>query len=226
MGRYLSLHSQMRYSEIFFDLDGTLTDPYEGITKSVQHSLRYFDINVADRNELKCFIGPPLWESYMKYYGLTKEQAEEAVKYYREYFSVTGLFENEVYEGIPNLLAELKNQGLRLTVATSKPAVFSEKILRRFDLAKYFDFLSGSELDGTRVKKADVIEYAIENLGITDRSSILMVGDRLHDIEGAHKSGVEACGVLWGYGDRNEHTECGADCIAATLNELKEIILQ
>ena len=216
----------MRYREIFFDLDGTLTDPYEGITRSVAHSLKYFDIDVADRNELKCFIGPPLWESYMKYYGFTKTEADEAVKRYREYFSVTGLFENEVYEGIDELLTDLKEAGLRLTVATSKPAIFSQKILERFDLAKYFDFLSGSELDGTRVKKADVIEYAIENLGITDRGSILMIGDRLHDIEGAHKCGVDACGVLWGYGDRAEHTACGADYIVETLNELKEIILQ
>ena len=216
----------MRYSEIFFDLDGTLTDPFEGITKSVEHSLKYFNITVADRNELKCFIGPPLWESYMKYYGLTKEEADEAVKRYREYFSVTGLFENEVYEGIHTLLQELKDKGLRLSVATSKPAVFSQKILDRFDLSKYFDFLSGSELDGARVKKADVIEYAIENLGITDRGSILMIGDRLHDIEGARKCGVDACGVLWGYGDRAEHTACKADYIADTLDELKEIILQ
>ena len=215
----------MRYTEIFFDLDGTLTDPYEGITKSVKHSLTYFGIDVADRNELKCFIGPPLWESYMKYYGFTKEDADEAVKRYREYFSVTGLFENEVYWGIPSLLQELKNAGLRLTVATSKPAVFSQKILDKFDLSKYFDFLSGSELDGTRVNKADVIEYAIGNLGITDRSSILMIGDRLHDIEGAHKCGVDACGVLWGYGDRQEHTKCGADYIAENLDELKAVIL-
>ncbi len=216
----------MRYREIFFDLDGTLTDPYEGITKSVQYSLKYFGIDISDRNELKRFIGPPLWESYMKYYGFTKTDADEAVKRYREYFSVTGLFENEVYEGIHELLTDLKEAGLRLTVATSKPAIFSQKILDRFDLSKYFDFLSGSELDGTRVNKADVIEYVIENLGITDRSTILMIGDRLHDIEGAHRCGVDALGVLWGYGDRAEHTACGADYIAETLKELKEIILQ
>ena len=215
----------MRFTEIFFDLDGTLTDPFEGITKSVQRSLRYFNIDVLDRSELKCFIGPPLWESYMKYYGLSKDDADEAVKRYREYFSVTGLYENKVYEGIHGLLRELKDQGLRLTVATSKPAVFSRKILDKFNLAEYFDFLSGSELDGTRVDKAEVIEYAIQNLGITDRSSILMIGDRMHDINGAHKCGVKACGVLWGYGDRAEHTECAADYIAENLDELRAIIL-
>ncbi len=215
----------MRYTEIFFDLDGTLTDPFEGITKSVQRSLTYFDIDVRDRNELKCFIGPPLWESYMKYYGLSKEEADEAVKRYREYFSVTGLFENEVYDGIHEFLQQLKDAGLRLTVATSKPAVFSQKILDKFELSKYFDFLSGSELDGTRVNKADVIEYAIDNLGIADRSSILMIGDRMHDINGAHKCGVDAAGVLWGYGNRAEHEECKADYIAENLDELKAIIL-
>lgn len=215
----------MRYREIFFDLDGTLTDPFEGITKSVQRSLSYFGIDVRDRNELKCFIGPPLWESYMKYYGMTREEAEEAVVRYREYFSVTGLYENRVYDGIPEFLASLKSGGLRLTVATSKPWVFSGKILDKFGLSEYFSFLSGSELDGTRVNKADVIEYAIENLGITDRSAILMVGDRKHDIIGAHKCGVKAIGVLWGYGDRAEHTGCGADHIAESLEDLKEIIL-
>ncbi len=215
----------MRYREIFFDLDGTLTDPFEGITKSVQRSLTYFGIDVKNRSELKCFIGPPLWESYMKYYSLTKEEAEVAVARYREYFSVTGLYENKVYEGIPELLESLKTKGLRLTVATSKPWVFSEKILDKFDLSKYFSFLSGSELDGARVNKADVIEYAIEKLGIDDRSSILMVGDRKHDIIGAHKCGIKAAGVLWGYGDRAEHEVCCADYIAATLTELEKIIL-
>lgn len=215
----------MRYREIFFDLDGTLTDPFEGITGSVQRSLKYFGIEVKDRCELKCFIGPPLWESYMKYYGMTREEADEAVVRYREYFSVKGLYENRVYEGIPELLSELKETGLRLSVATSKPWIFSQKILEKFELAGYFDFLSGSELDGRRVNKADVIEYAIEKLGIADRSSILMVGDRLHDIEGAHKCGVKAAGVLWGYGDRAEHTEHGADYIAESIKELKEIIL-
>lgn len=215
----------MKYTDIFFDLDGTLTDPFEGITKSVQHSLKYFDIEVADRNDLKCFIGPPLWESYMKFYGFSKDRADEAVKRYREYFSVTGLFENEVYPGIPELLRELNDKGLRLSVATSKPAVFSEKILERFDLAKYFHFLSGSELDGRRVNKNEVIEYAIENLGIDDRSKILMIGDRMHDINGAHKCGVDAAGVLWGYGDRAEHEACKADYIAENLDQLKAIIL-
>lgn len=216
----------MRYREIFFDLDGTLTDPFEGITKSVQRSLAYFGIDVKDRDELKCFIGPPLWESYMKYYAFTKEEAEEAVVRYREYFSVKGLYENEVYDGIPELLSKLKAEGMRLTVATSKPWIFSEKILERFGLSEYFSFLSGSELDGRRVDKADVIEHAIDSLGITNKDSVLMVGDRKHDIIGAHKCGVKAVGVLWGYGDRSEHTECGADFIAQSIDELKDIILK
>lgn len=215
----------MKYSNIFFDLDGTLTDPYEGITRSVQISLKYFGIDVEDRNTLKCFIGPPLWESYMKYFGLSKEDAEIAVKKYREYFSVTGLFENEVYKGIPQLLQKLKNAGYDLAIATSKPAVFSQRIIEKFDLAKYFSFLSGSELDGTRVKKADVIEYAIDKLGINDRESILMIGDRMHDVEGAHKCGVSACGVLWGYGDIEEHKQYGAEYIVQNISELEKILL-
>lgn len=216
----------MKFTDIFFDLDGTLTDPFEGITKSVQISLGHFGIEVEDREELKCFIGPPLWESYMKYYGLSREDAEIAVVKYREYFSVTGLYENEVYEGIHKLLKELCDKELRLTVATSKPAIFSRKILDRFELSRYFSFLSGSELNGERVRKADVIGYAISNLGITDRSRILMVGDRHHDIEGARQCGVESCGVLWGYGDRQEHECAGADHIVENLEELKAIICQ
>jgi len=216
----------MKYTDIFFDLDGTLTDPYEGITKSVQISLRHFGIEADNREELKCFIGPPLWESYMKYFGLSREDADIAVGKYREYFSVTGLFENEVYDGIPELLCTLKDKGLRLSVATSKPAVFSQKILDRFELSEYFTFLSGSELNGDRVKKADVIEYAIEKLNITDRSKILMIGDRHHDIDGAKQCGVDSCGVLWGYGDRAEHESAGADYIAQSLEELNKIICQ
>lgn len=216
----------MKYKYILFDLDGTLTDPFEGITRSVQISLEHFGIKVTDRNELKVFIGPPLWESYMKYFGLSKEDADTAVVKYREYFSVKGLFENEVYGGIHEFLAELKAKGLKLAVATSKPAVFSQKILDKFELSQYFEFLSGSELSGERVKKADVIEYAIENMHITDRNAVLMIGDRHHDIDGAKACNVDSCGILWGYGDRNEHEMAGADYIAETLEELKALILQ
>ena len=216
----------MKYNDILFDLDGTLTDPFEGITRSVQISLRHFGIVVEDRNELKCFIGPPLWESYMKYYNLSKEDADIAVKKYREYFSVSGLFENEVYNGIRKLLKELKRNNLRLCVATSKPAVFSQKILDKFELSEYFDFLSGSELSGERVKKADVIEYALSNLGICDRSKVLMIGDRHHDIDGAKACGIDSCGVLWGYGTEDELERAGADYIAEDLESLKNIILR
>ena len=162
---------------------------------------------------------------YMKYYGMSRPQAEEAVVRYREYFSVKGLYENRVYDGIPELMSELRAAGMHLSVATSKPWIFSEKILERFELDGYFSFLSGSELDGTRVDKAEVIEYAIDKLGITDRSSVLMVGDRKHDIIGAHKCGIKAAGVLWGYGDRAEHEEYGADYIVDSIEELRSILI-
>ena len=216
----------MKYTDILFDLDGTLTDPFEGITRSVQISLSYFGIEVNNRDELKCFIGPPLWESYMKYYGLSKDESEIAVAKYREYFSVKGLFENEVYNGIYEFLSEIKEQGVRLSVATSKPTVFSQKILDKFELSRFFTFLSGSELNGERINKADVIEYALENLNIIDRSKVLMVGDRHHDINGAKSSKVSSCGVLWGYGTGDELKNAGADYIVRDLDELKRIILQ
>ena len=215
----------MKYSEIFFDLDGTLTDPYEGITKSVVYALKKFGIEVNSRQELKCFIGPPLHESFMKYYGMTDKDADKAIVYYREYFSVEGLFENTVYRGIPALLCQLCDSGARLSVATSKPEIFAKRILDKFGLTKYFAFIAGSELSGQRVNKDEVIEYAISNLNISDRSSVIMVGDRLHDIAGAKKTQIDSAGVLWGYGSRKEHEEAGADYIAEDICELKQILL-
>lgn len=214
----------MKFTDIFFDLDGTLTDPYEGITRSVEYALNKFGIEIDTREKLKCFIGPPLTDAFCEYYGMSTEEAQKAVCYYRERFSTLGLFENEVYPEIPDLLLQLKRGGFRLSVATSKPEVFSKRILDKFELSQYFDFLSGSELSGKRVNKDEVIEYAISNLKIKDRSKILMVGDRMHDILGAKKCGISSVGVLWGYGDRNEHENVKADFIAENIYELKNYI--
>ncbi len=213
----------MKYRYIFFDLDGTLTDPGLGITNSVQYALRQFGIDVQDRRELYPFIGPPLSESFVKFYGFTEEQAQEAVTQYRVYFADTGIFENSVYPGIPELLKALNDAGMRPVLATSKPAVFAERILEHFDLKQYFHFVSGSELNGARVEKADVIRFALEALSITDPNDVIMVGDRCFDVEGAAACGISAIGVLYGYGDEKELAHAVAT--AKTVADLRDLLL-
>lgn len=210
---------------VFFDLDGTLTDPGEGITNSVIYALQHYGIEVSDRSTLYPFIGPPLTESFIKYFGFSKEQSSEAVEIYREYFSVKGLFENNPYDGIPEMLKTLSEGGKTLLVASSKPEIFVRKILDHFDLTKYFLFAAGSELNHTRVDKHEVIEYAMASCNLSDRSDIIMVGDRHHDIHGAKKSALLSVGVTYGYGSREELTEAGADYVVDSVAELRELLL-
>lgn len=213
------------YEYILFDLDGTLTDPKEGITKSVAYALESFGIHVEDLDSLCKFIGPPLKESFMVYYELDDAQGDQAVEKYRERFAVTGLFENKVYPGIREMLELLKEQGKTLLVATSKPSIYARQILEHFDLMKYFTFLSGSELDGTRVDKAEVITYTLQENKIQDLSKVIMIGDREHDIIGANKNGIDSIGVLYGYGCREEFEKNHASYVAKRVEELKEILL-
>ncbi len=202
---------------LLFDLDGTLTDPQEGITKSVAHALRYYGIEVPDRSVLNPFIGPPLAESFCRFYGFSEPQAVEAVEHYREYFSVKGLYENRVYPGIPETLRALQSRGHRLFVATSKPTVFSEQILTHFGLRPYFLYVAGSELDGRRVHKADVIRHCMAENGLKDA---VMIGDRCYDIEGAAQCGLAAVGVTYGYGSEAELRAAGAAHLVARPEEL------
>ena len=210
------------YQMILFDLDGTLTDPKEGITKSVAYALKAFSIE-ADVEQLTCFIGPPLKESFIKYYGLSDDAADQAIEKYRERYKTVGLYENKVYEGITERLEYLKSRGKRLAVATSKPYVFAKQILDRYGLSPYFDWIVGSELDGTRGKKAEVIEEVLRQAGVTAEQckACLMVGDRMHDIEGAKACHIASLGVQYGYAQKDELQEAGADYIVADLNELK-----
>ncbi len=210
----------MGFKYCLFDLDGTLTDPAIGITNSVMHALEKYDIHVGDRSELYPFIGPPLDYSFKTFYGFTDEQAVQAIKYYREYFSVTGLFENSVYEGIPEMLEELKDKGVKIALATSKPYEFSIKILKHFDLYKYFDFFGAATMDGCISKKEDVISTLLDEMGVQNKDEILMVGDRHHDIDGAKANGLKSAGVLWGYGSAEELEQAGADYVLASSSEL------
>ena len=203
---------------IFFDLDGTLTDPALGITNSIMYALQHFGIEVADRRELYSFIGPPLREQFEIAYGFTPAQSEIALREYRVYFGEKGLFENTVYEGIPTMLKTLKERGCQLVLATSKPQVYADRILEHFNLKQYFTFLSGSELGGARVEKADVIRFALDELKITDPTQVVMVGDRSFDVDGAAACGIETIGVTYGYGSREELQ--GAKQIVDTVEEL------
>lgn len=209
----------------FFDLDGTLTEPAEGITNSVAFALRKFGIEIKTRAELQKFIGPPLIDSFMEFYGFTREKAEKAVEYYREFYRETGIYQNRVYEGIPALLNLLCEKDKKIILATSKPEKFANQILEHFDLSKYFHLVIGATMDEKRSRKDEVLAYAIEKSGISDISSAVMIGDRKFDIEAAHKYGMEAVGVLFGYGTIEELKAAGADYIAATPNELKNLLI-
>lgn len=212
------------YQHLLFDLDGTLTDPGIGITNSVIYALYRFDIEVSDRSALHKFIGPPLKDSFKKYYGFSDEQSDLAIQYYREYFKKQGMFENEVYDGIHNLLIKLKTKGKSLIVATSKPEDFAVEILRHFDLYDYFDFVAGATMNDVRNKKADIIRYALENCHMSDKSSAVMIGDREHDIIGAKENGLDSIGVLFGYGTYDELKNAGATFIAETPMDIVKYV--
>lgn len=210
-----------KYDVILFDLDGTLTDSSPGIINSIIYALKKYDITVNNKAELKKFLGPPLHESFREFYGFDEEKSMEAVGFYREYFSTKGLLENEVYDGIPSLLKNLCDKGKRLIVATSKPQEFTDRIMAHFGLGEYFEFVAGSNMDGTRSKKAEVIEYALQKCQITDKSKVVMVGDRMHDIIGAKAVGIDSVGVEYGYGDYDELNHASATYIVKTVEELK-----
>lgn len=212
------------YQYALFDLDGTLTDPGEGITRSVQYALAKFGIVVENRRELYCFIGPPLHESFEKYYGFSAKDAFRCVDAYREYYAVKGIFENEVYAGIGDALAELKERGVRISLATSKPEGYAKQILEHFGLIGYFDAVAGSNMDGSRTKKAEVVERALMLLGNPDVRDCIMIGDREHDIIGGKAHGMDTLGVTFGYGSEDELIRAGATHVAHTPAEIVQFI--
>lgn len=217
------------YQYILFDLDGTLTDPKIGITTCVQYALHKMGIEEPDPDRLEPFIGPPLIDSFREFYDMNEEEAVRAVEYYRERFSTVGLFENEVYSGIPELLARLKKDGRKLAIASSKPTVYVKKILEYFSIYEYFDIIVGSELDGTRCRKEEVVEEALEQLSADDKfrkRDAVMIGDRKFDIEGAKAHQIPSIGVNYGYAIDNELMEAGADCVVGNVKELSEVLLK
>lgn len=216
----------MSYQVILFDLDGTLTDPKVGITKSVQYALAKYDIHEPDLDKLIPFIGPPLVESFQEFYSLTNEQANAAVGYYREYFTKAGMYENAVYPGIKELLAQLAAVDKQLIVATSKPTVFSEQIMAHFGLDGFFSSIVGSNLDGSRIHKAEIIDYILASLPRFDRRDIIMVGDRKHDILGANHNRIDSVAVSYGYGELAELEAAKPTYIVSTVPELGKCLLK
>ena len=214
----------MNIRTILFDLDGTLTDSGEGIMNSVEYALKKYGIEVQNREQLRSFVGPPLAEQFSKFCGFSKEEGHRAVEVYREYYQVKGIFENKVYEGIPEVLEELKNKGYQICMATSKPEKFAKMIAEHFGFSKYFNVIAGSLLNGGRVNKAEVIEYVLSQCDVKDRNTVLMVGDRSYDIVGAKKAGIYSMGVLFGYGSREELEDAGADLIAETPADIVKLL--
>jgi len=207
---------------ILFDLDGTLLDSKEGITKSVQYALKKLGVVVEDRRELVRFIGPPLQESFENFYGV---DGRKGIQLYRECFvGEKKMLENEIYPGIPELLTQLKESGKKLVVATSKPTEYSKIILNHFGLASFFEEIQGSELDLSLVEKEDVIRVVLAKFPDYPKEKIIMIGDRRHDIHGAKVNGLKSIGVLYGYGSREELETAGANQIVETAEELYPLL--
>lgn len=216
----------IRFEYILFDLDGTLTDPKEGITRSIAYALEKLNATSLDEQTLESFIGPPLMESFCEVCGFDHDKAEKAIEYYRERFQQVGLYENKVYSGIEALLSELKKKGAKLALATSKPTIFAEEILNHFNLKQYFDVVVGSNLDGTRSAKNEVIQEALKQLSFPPKEKVVMIGDRKYDMIGAKKEGISSIGVCYGYGSQEELKMEEAMHIVQDIQMLSEYLMK
>lgn len=213
-----------KYDTVLFDLDGTLTDPGLGITSAVAYALKKFGITPPPLPELYPFIGPPLVDSFIRYYGMTGDEPMQAVGYFREYFRDRGIFENTIYEGIDDMLGRLRQAGKTLVLATSKPEEFALRILKHFGIFHHFHYVAGATMDERVSRKDEVIAIALERAHPQDLTRVVMVGDRIHDIEGAKAHKLSSIGVLYGYGSRSELENAGADAIAASVAELEQLL--
>ncbi|MEW6673371.1 MAG: HAD hydrolase-like protein [Thermodesulfobacteriota bacterium] len=209
----------MKIENILFDLDGTLTDPRVGITRSIQYALEKLGRTVPPADDLLWCIGPPLQESLGKLLPADPDRAKAALSFYRERFNAVGKFENEVYPGVMEVLDVLSAQGLNLFVATSKPAVYAREIIAHFDLLAFFKKVYGSELNGDLTDKGALISHILLSEMLAAPRTV-MIGDRSYDIRGAAKNNVRSLGVTYGYGTKNELLEAGADYIAGSPHEI------
>jgi len=214
----------MKYQYLLFDLDGTLTNPEVGITRSVDYALKQFGIETNDLSELRKLIGPPLLDSFRSFYDFSESQAQQAIAHYREYFTQTGIVENELYLGINALLHELASKGYKIVLATSKPEPYAIRILEHFQLHKHFTYICGSNLDNTRRNKSEIIAHILKQMDISANDCI-MIGDREHDILGAKANHMDSIGVLFGFGSREELEAAGATHIVVSVAELERLLL-
>jgi phosphoglycolate phosphatase len=215
----------MRFANLFFDLDGTLTDPREGIVRCLQHAMAGLGLDPVAADELVRFIGPPLQDIFATLVDPDDHpRIQKGVSLYRERFSTRGLYENRIYEGIESLLQALAASGHSMFVVTSKPEVYAHRIVRHFGLDAYFSGVYGPELDGTRKDKPDLIAHALSQEGLPAAGTV-MVGDRCYDVAGATANRMPTVGVLWGYGSRAELTRAGAWKLCPTPKDLLEILL-
>lgn len=214
------------YTTFLFDLDGTVTDPKKGIVNSVLYALEKVGIEELHVSELDSFIGPPIQQSFVERYNMNEGEVERAVFYFREYLKQRGLLENSVYEGIPNLLKQLKDTGNRLFIATSKPTIFARQVIEHFQLTNYFEDIIGSNLNGTRIKKEEIIAHILQQNERLNKEEVVMIGDRKHDIIGANHNGIASIGVLYGYGSENELIEVSATHIAKDIEELHHFCIE
>lgn len=216
----------MRFETALFDLDGTLTDSAEGIINCARYTLEKMGRDDPGDEVLHKFLGPPLVKSFHDWCGMSEQQAQEATRLFRVRYTDTGLFENRPYEGVRQMLERLKQNGVYLATATSKPEDYARRILDRFDLLRYFDFLGAATFDSSRHDKIQVLGYTLDKIGITDKEKVIMVGDRANDIDGAHHYGLKCIAVRYGYGDMEEFTAHGADMTADTPDDVADIILE
>lgn len=210
---------------VFFDLDGTITDSREGIINGFEYALNYFGIKLEDRKYAEKFIGPSLSDSFRNEYKFNEQKTALAIEKYREYYSTIGLKESKLYEGIEELIKDLAKDR-NIILATAKPQIYSTKILENYGLKKYFRFISGATLDGTRGEKTDIIKYALDSLNPIDIEECIMVGDRYHDIEGAKTNNMKSIGVTYGFGSEEELKIAGANYIAHNADELRNILIK
>jgi len=213
-----------KFTHCFFDMDGTLINSAPGVTSAVSYAMRQAGLEPPEPRELYCFIGPPLVRGFSEFCGMDSEKSLKAVENYRVYYLKKGIFECEVYPGIPELLDRLNRAGVCCVLATCKPHESAERVLKHFGLEKYFTFVSGPEFDGTRNDKHEVIAYAMERLGVSDPERILMIGDRDQDVNGAKVHQIGCVGVLWGFGSAEELKDAGAARLFSTPEDLGNLI--
>lgn len=213
------------FKRILFDFDGTLMDTSRGVFNSFDRVVEHYKLNIP-RSVYPLMIGPPLKESFTKILKLPESEIVPAMAVYRDYYARAGMFEADVYDGVVPLIKALRDAGLRTFVATSKPEVYANEILKRKGMLELFDFVGGADLEEKiRVEKCDIIQYVLETDGNTNKDDCLLIGDRLYDVEGAHAAGIRAAGILWGFGTREEFERCGADYILETPEDVKAFLL-